>query len=122
MLHYMYTDKFTAHCSTHDYVDLLRVGHKYNIQRLVHDCERELANCLDKQNIFVILELAERFGVEHLKDAATTFIARNLKTLINEPKFSETVKPSADLLFDILRKTVKEETSYQEENSCWGNY
>ena len=109
MLHYVYADKLTT-CSTHDYVDLLRIGHKYNIQRLVNDCERALALRLDKQNIFDMLELAERFGVEHLMDAATTFIAEHLKSLINLPKFAEIIKPSADLLFDILRKTVREET------------
>jgi hypothetical protein len=110
MLRYMYTDNLTTCCSTQDYVDLLRIGHKYNIQRLVNDCERALALRLDKQNIFDMLELAERFGVEHLKDATTTFIAEHLKSLINLPKFAEIIKPSADLLFDILRKTVREET------------
>jgi hypothetical protein len=109
MLHYVYTDKLTPWL-TQDYVDLLRIGHKYNIQRLVNDCERALALRLDKQNIFDMLNLAERFGVEHLKDATTTFIAEHLKSLIHLPKFAQIIKPSADLLFDILRKTVREET------------
>jgi hypothetical protein len=79
----------------------------YNLEKLVKDCVLVLADRLNTQNIFDMLELAEQFGAEHLKDAATTFIAVNLKTLMNKPQFAEKVKPSADLLFAILQKTVK---------------
>jgi hypothetical protein len=90
-----------------NYINLLRIGHMYNFEKLVNACVLQLAKDLDTHNIFDSLELAERFGAEHLEDAATTFIAGNLKTLINEPKFAEIVKPSSDLLFAILQKKVE---------------
>jgi hypothetical protein len=87
------------------YIDLLRIGHMYNIEKLVNACALELAQNLELENIFVTLELAEQFKANHLRDAATTFIAGNLRYLIDRQEFAEIVKPSADLLFAILKKT-----------------
>jgi hypothetical protein len=89
------------------YIDLLRIGHMYNIEKLVNACAFELAEKLDWLNIFVMLELAEKFNAGPLRDAAIPFIAENLKTLIDRQEFAKIVRPSADLLFAILRKTVK---------------
>jgi hypothetical protein len=109
MLHFIYTGELDNSCffTRKNYYDLLRIAHMYNLAKLVKVCVLHLAKYLDEQNIFDTLELAEQFGAEHLKDAAITFIAGNLKTLINKAKFSEIIKPSADLLFAILQKSVK---------------
>jgi hypothetical protein len=88
------------------YIDLLRIGHMYNIEKLVNACALKLAEKLDRHNIFVMLELAEKFKAGPLRDASTTFIAENLISLINYPKFDEIVRPSANLLFAILKKTL----------------
>ncbi len=41
------------------YIDLLSIGHMYNLKKLVNACALKLAEKLDRQNIFVMLELAE---------------------------------------------------------------
>jgi hypothetical protein len=102
------TNRKCNHLRRDFYSDLLRIGHMYNIEKLVNACAFKLAINLDRENIFVSLELAEEFGAKPLRDAAITFIAENenLKTLIDRQEFAKIVKPSADLLFAILRKTV----------------
>jgi hypothetical protein len=110
MLEFIYTGEHRRNISPirqNFYIDLLHIGHMYNIEKLVNACALKLAENLERYNIFVMLELAEKFKAGPLRDASTTFIAENLKTLIDRQEFAKIVRPSADLLFAILRKTVK---------------
>ncbi len=83
---------------------LLLIADKYQIKSLVQDCEKEMVKWLDMNNAIDFLNVADQTRANHLKDEASSFIAKNLKSLKNSSKWKQVIKPSADLLNAILQK------------------
>ena len=64
--------------------ELLLIAEKYNVKKLLAECEKVLRNSLDSENVFQILKVAFLANQNLLMDTAREFLFENPKNLIRK--------------------------------------
>ena len=64
--------------------ELLLIAEKYNVKKLLTECEKILRNSLDSENVFQILKVAFLANQNLLMDTAQEFLLENPKNLIRK--------------------------------------
>ena len=79
---------FLYNCENLDLEDftpeLLLIAEKYNVKKLLTECEKILRNSLDSENVFQILKVAFLANQNLLMDTAQEFLLENPKNLIRK--------------------------------------
>ena len=79
---------FLYNCENLDLEDftpeLLLIAEKYNVKKLLTECEKVLRNSLDSENVFQILKVAFLANQNLLMDTAQEFLFENPKNLIRK--------------------------------------
>ena len=93
---------FLYNCENLDLEDftpeLLLIAEKYNVKKLLTECEKILRNSLDSENVFQILKVAFLANQNLLMDTAQEFLLENPKNLIR--------KEWINLILNILRYVI----------------
>ena len=64
--------------------ELLLIAEKYNVKKLLTECEKILRNSLDSENVFQILKVAFLANQNLLMDTAREFLFENPRNLIRK--------------------------------------
>ena len=85
-------------------LDVLKAADKYDINNLKEMCEERISKKLSIENCFEILQAAQQFNADKLKDKAIEFIAKNADVLIEKPEFELLKTMHAEVASDIVRE------------------
>lgn len=108
-LTYMYTDRVTNLDDVA--LDLLKTADMYQLQSLKDICETSLIKSFKFKNFFEIVDLADRYRAETLKEHAIKYVVDRKRDVVNTDEFKQLEKNNPSLALELLKKVVTQNTS-----------
>ncbi|XP_044574718.1 speckle-type POZ protein-like [Cotesia glomerata] len=108
-LNYMYTDRVANLDDVA--LDLLKTADMYQIQSLKDICESSLIKSFKLKNFFEIVDLADRYRAETLKEHAIKYVVDGKRDVINTDEFKQLEKNNPSLALELLKRVVIQNTS-----------
>ncbi len=111
--------------------ELLAVAHKYKMNSLTDLCTATLCSNIDAENVLEMLNLAELYKIQRLKESAIEFIVFNGPAVSKRPELDIIVHLHADTFLEIIRavlsqgkveEPVQQPSCYQCSNCFVYNY
>ena len=97
VLDFLYTGKVTWTKKNVHKVALL--GNYFGSKHLVHECSKMIESCLNKQNCVNILQFADKYNLEELREKGKSFVLDNFEEVCKSNL--DFVKLSVDLLIEL---------------------
>jgi len=101
MINYIYSSKCDQEMLSTNVQDFLHVAEKYDLPGLKRQCEKVLLLGLDITNLDEILELAETFNLDALRQFIIKYITRNFKSIFPTKAFKDICTKSPHLFAEI---------------------
>ena len=111
MVQFIYTAKIDE--KFEDFVDLMKIGHKYMIKSLVEECSKKIARGISKENVLELGVMADTYSVEDLAKSCAEFVVANMEVLGDD--WEKQLKESPMFLISILRCVKDEDVVIQNK-------
>lgn len=105
MLYYMYCDKIDN--LKENTVELFKVADQYQIDNLKERCSYHLRSTLNVENCLEYLVLADIYRDQCLKKSGMEYVEKNIKSVMETPKWKEIEKDYPDVKMDIMESLLK---------------
>ena len=102
LLEYLYTDD--TDISIYNAMDLFQLADRFAVDRLKRLCENVMLNALCIENAAYLLNAADMFHANGLRERCLVFILNHFDEITKTPSFEEVGRTNIDLVFEILKR------------------